>query len=349
MELEEVDLKRLENVCIKHEKEIEKLERKLLRNVALALIRVRCISNENSRYFLIMVFPPKENEYLPKVLIYHDSRCAYCGAKLTATEDKAKCVVCGREFSEGLKIVCTEGHYICKRCYFENTEKLLLIFAFESLVRHYDAIVTKVKELIKKGYKKDLDENLRWAVAFRDAVYSIFETYAEKVAKEVIGDVEVILLPNIIAPTYRRLIQDICMKKCENKCKPVMKLLNDVKMGGRKTAIYFKSKKALDYLLKNGEVYTIRLKKRSEGLAYVKTSKKGRKLAEVEVKYVGEVVLTEPDDEWYVADGAYAKGKLEEFVDKSGFDSVEEWLEEVRKLNGGKLPDRMFLYHCKII
>ena len=113
----------------------------------------------------------------------------------------------------------------------------------------------------------------------------------------------------------------------------------------RKTVIYFKSKKALDYLLKNGEVYTIRPRKRSEGLAYVKTSKKGRKLAEVEVKYVGEVVLTAPDDEWYVADGAYAKGKLEEFVDKSGFNSVEEWLEEVRKLNGGKLPDRMFLYH----
>ena len=347
--MREIDMKRLEKLCVRHEKEIEKLERKLLTGVALALIRVRCISNENSRYFLVMVFPPKENEYLPKVLVYHDDRCAYCGAKLTATEDKAKCVVCGREFGEGEKIVCTEGHYICERCYYENTEKILGIFAFESLVRHYDAIVTKVKELMELGYKKDLDKNLRWAVTFRDVVYSIFETYAEKVAKEAVGDVEVVLLTNIVAPVFGRLIQDICMKKCENKCESVMKLLNDVKMGGRKTVIYFKSKKALDCLLKNGEVYTIRPKKRSEGLAYVKTSKKGRKLAEVEVKYVGEVVLTAPDDEWYVADGAYAKGKLEEFVDKSGFDSVEEWLEEVRKLNGGKLPDRMFLYCVKLL
>ena len=336
-------MKKLEKLCIKHEKEIEKLERKLLRNVALALVRVKCISNENSRYFLVMVFPPKENECLPKVLIYHDDRCAYCGAKLTATEDKVKCVVCGKEFEEGRKIVCTEGHYICRKCYFENTEKLLLIFVLETLVKYYDAIVTKVKELIKKGYNKDLDKNLRWAVTFRNVVFNLFENYSEKVAKEVIGDVEVILITNVIAPVYGRLIRDVCME-CENKCETILRLLNDVK-ARRKTVIYFKSKKALDYLLKNGEVYTIRPRKRSEGLAYVKTSKKGRKLAEVEVKYVGEVVLTAPDDEWYVADGAYAKGKLEEFVDKSGFNSVEEWLEEVRKLNGGKLPDRMFLYH----
>jgi len=337
--------KKLEKLCVRHEKEIEKLERKLLRNVALALVRVKCISNENSRYFLVMVFPPKENEYLPKVLVYHDDRCTYCGANLTITEDRVKCVVCGREFGEGEKIVCSEGHYICNKCYYENTEKLLLIFVFESLVRNYDAIVTKVRELMELGYKKDLDKNLRWAVTFRDAVYSIFENYAEKIAKKAVRDVEVIHLTNIVAPVFGRLIQDICMKKCENKCETIMKLLNDVKMGGRKTVIYFKSKKALEHLLKNGEVYTIRPTKRTEGFAFVKTSKKGKKIAIVGVKYVGEIVLTAPDGEWFVADGAYAKGKLEEFVDKSGFDSVEEWLEEVRKLNGGKLPDRMLLYH----
>jgi len=112
----------------------------------------------------------------------------------------------------------------------------------------------------------------------------------------------------------------------------------------RKTVIYFKSKKALDYLLKNGEVYTIRLRKRSEGLAYVKTHRKGRKIMDVVVRYVGEVMLLQKLG-WSVVGEVYIIGKLEDFVNKSGFSSVDEWLEEVKRLNKGKLPDEIFLYH----
>jgi len=215
-------MKKLEELCVKHEEEIEKLKRKLLTGAVIALVRVKCISNENSRYFLVMVFPPKENEYLPKVLVYHDNRCAYCGAKLTMTEDKAKCVVCGMEFGEGKKIVCSEGHHICNKCYWKNTERVLLFITLEVLVRNYDAMVTEVRELIKSGYKKDLDKNLRWAVVFRDVVYDIFEEYAE-----IARDVEVILLTNIITPVFSRLIQDICVE-CNNKCETITKLLSDL-------------------------------------------------------------------------------------------------------------------------
>ena len=101
----------------------------------------------------------------------------------------------------------------------------------------------------------------------------------------------------------------------------------------RKTVIYFKSKRALEHLLKHGEVYTIRPKERTEGFAVVKTSRKSQRLAVVDVKYVGKV----------------SAGTLDNFVDKSGFRSVREWLEEVRRLNGGKLPERMFLYCVKLL
>ena len=94
------------------------------------------------------------------------------------------------------------------------------------------------------------------------------------------------------------------------------------------SVIYFKCQKAFSYLLNNGEVYTIRTKQRRTGLAWVKHNK--RKVADVWVEYVSEI--TDPVE-------------LERFVDKSGFGSVEEWLAEVRKLNRGRLPDRLFLYH----
>jgi len=76
--------------------------------------------------------------------------------------------------------------------------------------------------------------------------------------------------------------------------------------------IWFNVKKARDFLLKNGYVYTLRPKKRREGidiLSYGGFGKKG-------VVYVIFVKEIKNDVE------------LREFVKDSGFESVQEWRKE---------------------
>ena len=118
---------------------------------------------------------------------------------------------------------------------------------------------------------------------------------------------------------------------------------------GRKTVMYFKSKKALNFLLENGHIYTIRWAKIKADVVWITSKRGGKKIADAVVAYIGEVVQVVPDNEWYVADKASAIGKLDEFVNESGFNSVEDWLEEVKKLNGGKLPEKMYLYYVKLV
>ncbi len=110
----------------------------------------------------------------------------------------------------------------------------------------------------------------------------------------------------------------------------------------------FKSEKALNFLLENGEVYTLRPRRRREGKDWIKI---GRiKLADIEVKLVGEVFSG-----WYgyfwvrPVDNKRTILPLGNFVQKSGFRTVREWLEEVKRLNGGKVPDRLFLYHVRLL
>jgi reverse gyrase len=79
-----------------------------------------------------------------------------------------------------------------------------------------------------------------------------------------------------------------------------------------KLVIWFNVEKARNYLLRNGYVYTLRPKKRREGievLSYEGFGKKG-------VVYVSFVKEIESDEE------------LKEFVSESGFETVEEWRKE---------------------
>jgi len=102
----------------------------------------------------------------------------------------------------------------------------------------------------------------------------------------------------------------------------------------------FKSHKALAYLLRHGYVYTIRAKKRPEGKDWVTNKRGGKKIANVFVKYVGVVRIEETGSIVLTKCGVRL---LEEYVRKSGFWDEQEWLEEVRKLNG-TLPDKAHLY-----
>jgi len=93
--------------------------------------------------------------------------------------------------------------------------------------------------------------------------------------------------------------------------------------------IKFTVPKVINYLRKNGEVYTIR-KPRSEGIADVYF---GDKL--VAIAYVKRVGFVG------------SKGWLMKFVRKSGFDSVDEWLTVAKRLHRNR--SKLVLYHVKIV
>lgn len=95
----------------------------------------------------------------------------------------------------------------------------------------------------------------------------------------------------------------------------------------RKMVIWFNVKEAREYLLSVGRVYTLRPKRRKreeckEVLSYDGFGKKGM----VWVSFVKEI---EDDRE------------LEEFVEDSGFRSVEEWRKEAK--------DSRFLYYVMLL
>ena len=103
--------------------------------------------------------------------------------------------------------------------------------------------------------------------------------------------------------------------------------------GGRELSIiHFKSEKALKFLITYGVVYTLRPNLRKTGKAWICNNR--RKVADATVEYVEKITQSNA-------------GILEEFVSKSGFDSVEEWLNEVKRLNG-KIPDVLHLYRITL-
>jgi len=115
-----------------------------------------------------------------------------------------------------------------------------------------------------------------------------------------------------------------------------------------KTVLIFKSEKALNFLMEHGYIYTIRTKKRA-GEVWITDRRGGKKIADGFIVYVGEVNQLLPDNDWWVTQGACALEKLEKFVQHSGFDSIEEWINAVKELHGGELPDRMYLHYVKLI
>ena len=85
----------------------------------------------------------------------------------------------------------------------------------------------------------------------------------------------------------------------------------------------FKSKKALEFLLKQGEVVTFRLHKRREGKDWVTNKRGGKKIVEVEI-----VLLEE------IENPSWRATKFQKYVDKSGFNSLKEWWDAIIEVNG---------------
>ena len=94
----------------------------------------------------------------------------------------------------------------------------------------------------------------------------------------------------------------------------------------------FQSKKALEFLLKNGFVYTLRLKRKRTGRDWITDRRGGKKIADVNIEFVSVIRANNIND-------------LEKYVPYSGFKSLDEWLIEAFKLNGS-LP--LYLYKVKL-
>jgi len=100
--------------------------------------------------------------------------------------------------------------------------------------------------------------------------------------------------------------------------------------------IIFSSEKARRHLLEKGFVYTFRIKQRKQKGPVVKdwvTDRRcGRKIVDVIVMSLGLYFLSE----------------LSKFASGSGFDSLEEWIEETKSLNKGKLLRQGWLYKVQL-
>jgi len=100
--------------------------------------------------------------------------------------------------------------------------------------------------------------------------------------------------------------------------------------------IYFKSERALRYLLSRGFVYTLRgFRKGCVGrVVSVKTSRGSKAVAKAIIHYVKDVDINDIE-------------ALKEYVKHSGFESVNEWVREYRRLNGNRV--KAYLYKVELV
>ena len=116
-------------------------------------------------------------------------------------------------------------------------------------------------------------------------------------------------------------------------------------MGARRSRIKFTLVEPATYLVENGEVYTIRpsagkLVDEIKVDVYYKDVKIGKGVKVL----VGTVARFW---EWKVIEKNKTVHDLSEYVDKSGFKSVKDWIKAVIKVNR-KVPLLLWLYHVKI-
>jgi len=197
----------------------------ILGAAALVLLRVEAMSGEGWRNFLIIIFSPERDEVLPKVLVYHDNRCAYCGKELTTSRlrpvEKIECIVCGKEVPEDEEvIVCVDGHYICDKCYNKDTAKILIPLTLEAFIRNYELIKELVRKKLENKEYDDLPTEHREAIAFRDTVYSVYREMSKLLDRKM----EITLLTNALIPDWFAHFAS-CGSRCEGFCQPALKIL----------------------------------------------------------------------------------------------------------------------------
>jgi hypothetical protein len=101
---------------------------------------------------------------------------------------------------------------------------------------------------------------------------------------------------------------------------------------GNVMVIIFQSRKALNHLLQRGVVFTFRLHRRKAGMEWVTDRRGGHKIADVIVE----------------EEGVFTRHNLGLYVEFSGFNTLQEWIEEVWRLNK-RIPERGWLYRVTLI
>jgi len=94
----------------------------------------------------------------------------------------------------------------------------------------------------------------------------------------------------------------------------------------------FQSRKALSHLLQRGVVFTFRPQRRKTGKDWITDRRGGRKIADVVVEEEGE----------------FAPSGLGLYLEYSGFNTLDEWIEEIRMLNR-RMPEKGWLYRVALV
>jgi len=98
--------------------------------------------------------------------------------------------------------------------------------------------------------------------------------------------------------------------------------------------VIFQSEKARRFLLENGVVFTFRSKRRKKlGEDWITDRRGGHKIADVLVE----------------EERKFKPQELGLYVEYSGFSTLEEWIGEIERLNGGRLPAEGWLYKVTLL
>ena len=98
--------------------------------------------------------------------------------------------------------------------------------------------------------------------------------------------------------------------------------------------IIFADPTARSQLLDHGEVVTFRRSERTTGDTWWRETRTGPKQGDVHVEHVAELAPT--------------KDALEEYRTKSGFETVEDWIDAIDELNGS-IPESGHLYRATLL
>jgi len=93
--------------------------------------------------------------------------------------------------------------------------------------------------------------------------------------------------------------------------------------------VIFSNEKARNFLLEKGFVWTVRSDALKLGKNWMTDKRHGFKLADVSI----EDRLPLP-----------TLSSIGLFVDESGFDSYEDWVEAIKSLNRGKIPEHLWIH-----
>ena len=93
--------------------------------------------------------------------------------------------------------------------------------------------------------------------------------------------------------------------------------------------VIFEIEQVREFLLKHGSVWTVRDHPLKLGMNWMTDKRRGKKIADIKVEDKGPIKIE----------------NLVIFLGESGFESCEEWIETIKKLNKGTIPKNLWIHH----